>query len=376
MEFDGLNVREERKSFAIFETALACVLFILFNFIFSMGYSLIPARFRANIVVECVAQFLVEFLFAVAAYVVSRFRHIDCLAAAGMKKKISGKIVGLAFLISAVLLLFFSSLTDVFVSLLELIGYSSSSSDITVNNFWVYLAYTFVICVAPALFEELLFRGVILSGLRNFGQKIAIIISALIFMLMHGSPDQTIHQFIIGLVTGYIFYKTSNLWIGIIVHFFNNFIAITLSFIYSLAKKQIDSLMETATQDAATLSTWLNILISLAIAVVSAVVGWYILKGIFKKLFAEDAKINGAQAEGQESILDERTVVVSIDGKVVETTVAIQGEPVQDNAFIKENFKEAKKRQEEKVPISCIVMFALSGLYLVLEWILALASGF
>jgi hypothetical protein len=45
-----------------------------------------------------------------------------------------------------------------------------------------------------------LFRGVILSGFRKYGFKVTVFFSALIFMIMHGNAEQTIHQFIVGII--------------------------------------------------------------------------------------------------------------------------------------------------------------------------------
>ena len=93
-----------------------------------------------------------------------------------------------------------------------------------INNFGTYLIYIVVFCVCPAIFEEVMFRGTILSGLKQYGLKVAVVVSAIIFTLMHGNIEQTVHQFIIGLVVGFIFFKTGNLWLSVMVHFFNNFI--------------------------------------------------------------------------------------------------------------------------------------------------------
>ena len=78
-----------------------------------------------------------------------------------------------------------------------------------------YLIYIIISCVTPAVCEEILFRGTIASGLKEKGFKIALFGSAIIFTLMHGNPEQTVHQFIIGLVVGYIFLKTGNIWLGL-----------------------------------------------------------------------------------------------------------------------------------------------------------------
>ena len=55
----------------------------------------------------------------------------------------------------------FSALTNLFLELLYSSGYSSISSDIVIPNFLYYMFYVVVVCIAPAVCEEILFRGLI-----------------------------------------------------------------------------------------------------------------------------------------------------------------------------------------------------------------------
>lgn len=72
--------------------------------------------------------------------------------------------------------------------------------------------------------EELLFRGAILQSLRNSGYtpQRAIILSALAFGLIHINPAQVVFAFLIGLVLGWITWKTNSLYPAIIGHALNN----------------------------------------------------------------------------------------------------------------------------------------------------------
>ena len=121
-----------------------------------------------------------------------------------------------------------------FIEFLEICGYSSILGSLEIGNFGIYLVYVLTACIAPAICEEFLFRGVIASGLKEKGFTIALIASSVIFTFMHGNPEQTVHQFIIGYVIGYAFLKTGNIWIGVIVHFVNNFTAVTMSYVSNL----------------------------------------------------------------------------------------------------------------------------------------------
>ncbi|MGU8485157.1 CPBP family intramembrane glutamic endopeptidase [Clostridium perfringens] len=83
------------------------------------------------------------------------------------------------------------------------------------------LTYVFIVTViiAPIL-EEVVYRGYILGNLLKVYNKpiIPIVISALAFGLIHLGTQSSINGFIFGLVSGYIYYKYSNLKYNVLLH--------------------------------------------------------------------------------------------------------------------------------------------------------------
>lgn len=77
-----------------------------------------------------------------------------------------------------------------------------------------------------ALAEELLFRGVILTGLRPLGRGGALVVSALLFTVMHGLllPN----YFVAGLVLGLAAMATRSILVPISIHLFHNVAALVL----------------------------------------------------------------------------------------------------------------------------------------------------
>ncbi|MBX2814571.1 MAG: CPBP family intramembrane metalloprotease [Saprospiraceae bacterium] len=74
--------------------------------------------------------------------------------------------------------------------------------------------------------EELIFRGVILKEfLRHHPPATAIVFSALIFGVIHGIAIQVIYAFFLGLVLGWIYYRTRSLWLCFALHIINNALA-------------------------------------------------------------------------------------------------------------------------------------------------------
>lgn len=82
------------------------------------------------------------------------------------------------------------------------------------------------IVIAAPVIEELIFRGIILNGLlRKYSPVKSIVISSVLFGIVHLNPWQFIGAFIIGLVSGWVYYRTRKLTLSIMIHFVNNLIA-------------------------------------------------------------------------------------------------------------------------------------------------------
>ena len=85
--------------------------------------------------------------------------------------------------------------------------------------------------ILPAVTEELVYRGIVLNGLRSLGKWPAILLSALAFCLMHANIAQFTFTFFLGIVLGYIMFETSCLWLCMLTHFLNNATVLTIMYI-------------------------------------------------------------------------------------------------------------------------------------------------
>lgn len=95
--------------------------------------------------------------------------------------------------------------------------------------------YAFVLVpLLPAIFEELLFRGVIMRGFLQFGKTAAVVLSAVAFALAHGNTDQIVYQFLFGLAVGFVVLETRSLGVGMVVHFTNNFFVQVLAIVEAI----------------------------------------------------------------------------------------------------------------------------------------------
>ena len=80
------------------------------------------------------------------------------------------------------------------------------------------LSLTFV----ASIFEELLFRGVIMQSLRRYGDIFALVVSSALFALTHQNMVQAPNAFVVGMVFGYFTLRTGTLIVPIVMHLVNN----------------------------------------------------------------------------------------------------------------------------------------------------------
>ncbi|MDO4692510.1 MAG: CPBP family intramembrane metalloprotease [Porphyromonadaceae bacterium] len=85
-----------------------------------------------------------------------------------------------------------------------------------------------VICLTPAVVEELFFRGTmqrLLVASSRHQPRLAILVTSVIFSLAHLSAVGFLSRLLIGVVLGYSYYYTGRIAIPILLHLINNFVA-------------------------------------------------------------------------------------------------------------------------------------------------------
>lgn len=152
------------------------------------------------------------------------------------------------------------------------IAISQANRDTTIESFiggtWLsFIANTFLIALTPAIGEELTFRGVLQTLLIKASDKKhgTIIFVAFVFAFIHFQFMDFLPRFVLGIIYGYIFYYSKNIFTTIILHFFNNFLALSVAF-YAVRTQQ-DLLTESSG----------NILILIA-GIVFTLGGFYLIR--------------------------------------------------------------------------------------------------
>lgn len=98
---------------------------------------------------------------------------------------------------------------------------------VTDGPFWS--SFLLAAVFAP-VFEEWLCRGMVLRGLLvRMKPAWAIVVSALFFAVIHINPWQALNAFFIGVVMGYVYYKSGSLLLTMLIHFVNNATPVIMS---------------------------------------------------------------------------------------------------------------------------------------------------
>ena len=174
-------------------------------------------------------------------------------------------------------------------------------------------------------------------------------VSAFLFTIMHGGPEQTVHQFILGVVFGYIFVTTGNLWVTILIHFFNNAIAVTLMFVEGVKSTTATEALPEASVGFDGLSS-LEIISSVFIALIMAVAAVLLIRLIIKAIQKQQEKLNNVEMGNQ---------------------ISVQEESAKDEAIVVKNNNDRVVGS-----FTTITMFVLSTAWLIYEWVITLIAGF
>lgn len=146
-------------------------------------------------------------------------------------KKLSAKAIIYSVLMGVIVYLLTIFIASFFSAIISLFGYESSSSG-AISNYplWQFLLDILVTAVLPGVCEEVAHRGMLLNNYKKMGAKFAILMSGLLFGLMHLNIEQFFYASIIGFFFGFVALFTENIWPCIIMHFMNNAIGTYLSF--------------------------------------------------------------------------------------------------------------------------------------------------
>lgn len=89
-----------------------------------------------------------------------------------------------------------------------------------------FILLTIGLCILTPIWEEYFFRGILLRKLTlKFKATTSVILSSAIFAVLHLGGSSMFHAFVIGCLFAYVYVRTKNIWVSIVLHGITNFIS-------------------------------------------------------------------------------------------------------------------------------------------------------
>ncbi len=144
------------------------------------------------------------------------------------ENRCSGKYYALAFVLQCGLLPL-GMLNTAFLEFLGKFGYQNTQISLPSMDGFGFFGVLLVVAVLPAIFEELMFRGLLLRGLKSFGTVGATLLCGALFAFYHQNPAQTIYQFGCGAAFALMAIRANSVFPTIVSHFVNNALILVLT---------------------------------------------------------------------------------------------------------------------------------------------------
>jgi membrane protease YdiL (CAAX protease family) len=196
--------------------------------------------------------------FGVPCVILAFFSEGTLVQNLGFKKNIQIEQIGLVVLIALTGLLLSGSLGDITEKLtwstsirnwadgLEA-QYKKALMAMTQMKSLVDLLFAIIaVALIPAVVEELFFRATLQKIIIDWSGKpiVSIIITAIIFSAFHFSYFGFLSRMSLGIVIGFVYFFSKNIWLPILLHFINNGIGIIALFLVKADAKKVETVVE------------------------------------------------------------------------------------------------------------------------------------
>lgn len=233
----SFNLKDSSLAFLLCILGALCASFIVLNIITTVSQTTgQDAATVQNIDwILYINMFLSEVIFLIVfAVICGVTKTKNFLTVSKIKFKFNSKIFFATILASLVTMFASINMTGLFNYIFTFFSpvQLTNSIGVPLSNFGQFLIVTLLLAVMPAICEELVFRGIIYNGFRRkYNVKISVILSAVLFTLIHFSIYKTFYQLILGVVLALLVYYTGTIFYSMVFHFVNNFIIILLNYV-------------------------------------------------------------------------------------------------------------------------------------------------
>lgn len=122
-----------------------------------------------------------------------------------------------------------SQLNGLFLDWLSNFGYKDTPISLPSMDGFGFVGTLLAVALMPAVFEEIIFRGLLLKGMRSFGMVGAVLLNGALFALYHQNPAQTLYQFCCGAAFALMAIRAGSILPTMLSHFINNALILTLT---------------------------------------------------------------------------------------------------------------------------------------------------
>ena len=253
-----------------------------------------------NIVVQVFTVMLAQIGFLIVYFVYNR--DINYKVASKINFNIGWKNALLCVLIAVIGVFGINPLISSIDGFLVDIGYNLAGSlPLPMDNFGWLILNIILLAGVPAILEELIFRGVILNGYKKLGAVPAMVITSLLFALIHGSVQQFVFPFLFGLILSFAALKTGTVLAPIIIHFVNNALVVILNY--------VNFSFEIA------IPTWALLLIGLATTAAAFVIIWLLgklFKNVDKKIVLTEEQLESYVAMESREVSSNLPIILGV----------------------------------------------------------------
>lgn len=103
-------------------------------------------------------------------------------------------------------------------------GYSEANATLFSGSILIRIAANAILI---PLLEEVVYRGIVCGQMDLwYGKKISVVVSALLFGMMHFNVVQFLYAFLMGLALGYVYVRYKKLWVCAAAHGLTNLVVI------------------------------------------------------------------------------------------------------------------------------------------------------
>ena len=209
-----------------------CVLILFYILVSFVDLSFLSDT-AYNIVTTVIIQIIIIMTIPFVLYTVIKKQNVKRTFKDFNFSKISLKVIIFSFAIGICCYFLNVLVASFFSNIIRLFGYenipsyATSATSTTLGEFFTNLV---LVALLPAICEEVAHRGLLLGGFSRLGLKKAVILSSLLFGLLHLNINQVFYATVLGFLMAVAVVITKSIFPAMIIHFCNNGLSLYFSY--------------------------------------------------------------------------------------------------------------------------------------------------